>query len=178
MLGFMQEHGPYAMEDGATNFTVNEYSWNKQATVIYFESPAGVGYSICGDPAECAFNDTNAADDNLAAFLALMTTKFPELQGNDLYISGESYAGIYVPLLAERIDWYLGNCTISGTCTYKPNLKGFMVGNGVTDYKYDLFPGTFEMAFWFGFIDMTLYNNLKTYCIPADPEPAQCTGWW
>ena len=63
--------------------------------------------------------------------------KFPELQAKDLYIAGESYAGIYVPRLVERIDWYIGNCTQNKSCQYIPNLKGFMVGNGITDYKYD-----------------------------------------
>ncbi len=49
MLGFLQEHGPYVMEDGATTFTYNDYSWNNEATMIYLESPAGVGFSVCGD---------------------------------------------------------------------------------------------------------------------------------
>jgi carboxypeptidase C (cathepsin A) len=138
MLGFLQEHGPYALEDGATNFTKNDYSWNKEATMIYIEAPAGVGYSLCGDANECkVWNDQNSADDNLSGLLALLTTKFPELQGNDLYISGESYAGIYVPRLVERLDWYINNCTTNKSCAFIPNLKGFMVGNGVTDYKFD-----------------------------------------
>ena len=53
------------VENGATGFTKNEYSWNKNATVIYFDSPAGVGYSICGLESECDFTDDNTADDNL-----------------------------------------------------------------------------------------------------------------
>ena len=133
MLGFLQEHGPYSLADGTTNFTANPYSWNKEANVIYIESPAGVGFSTCGNPAECKWNDFNTADDNLQAFLAIMN-KFPELQSKDLYIAGESYAGIYVPRLVERIDWYIGNCTQNKSCSYIPNLKGFMVGNGVTNY--------------------------------------------
>lgn len=100
MLGWSQEHGPYVIEDGQTTFVENAYSWNKFATIIYFDSPAGVGYSICGDQSECDFDDLNTADDNLNAFIALMTTKFPQLQGNDLYLAGESYAGVYVPRLA------------------------------------------------------------------------------
>ena len=104
--------------------------------MIYIESPAGVGYSICGDKKECQWNDFNSADDNLQAVLGIMA-KFPELQKNELYISGESYAGIYVPRLVKRLDWYIGNCTQKGSCTYVPNLKGWIVGNGVTDYNFD-----------------------------------------
>jgi carboxypeptidase C (cathepsin A) len=71
MLGFAQENGPYIMFDGTYNFTYNDWSWNNNANVIYIEMPAGVGYSICGNPAECNFDDHNSADDNLQAVLYL-----------------------------------------------------------------------------------------------------------
>ena len=95
------------MADGATNFTFNDWSWNNNANVIYIEMPAGVGFSICGDPKECNFDDNNSADDNLQAIVYLFQNKFTALQNNSLYISGESYAGIYVPQLALRIDRYI-----------------------------------------------------------------------
>jgi len=78
MLGFLQEHGPYSLQDGDTTFSKNPYSWNKEAHVIYIESPAGVGFSTCPNPAECKWNDFNSADDNMQAFLNIMI-KFPEL---------------------------------------------------------------------------------------------------
>lgn len=108
MLGWATEHGPYIVPDGTDKFIKNDYSWNIEATMIYIEAPAGVGYSICTDPEseECNFNDNNSADDNMVAFLAIMD-KFPELQKNPLWISGESYAGVYVPQLVKRIDKYL-----------------------------------------------------------------------
>jgi carboxypeptidase C (cathepsin A) len=59
LLGYAMEHGPYVVADGSQNFTENPYAWNKNATVIYIEAPAGVGYSLCGDQSECMFNDTN-----------------------------------------------------------------------------------------------------------------------
>lgn len=53
------------MEDGQNTFHKNDWAWNMRANVIYVESPAGVGFSICGDQKECDFDDDNSADDNL-----------------------------------------------------------------------------------------------------------------
>ena len=103
MLGFSQENGPYANEDGDAGFRKNDYSWNQEATMFWIESPAGVGYSVCGNATECVFDDNNSADDNLATLLALLEL-YPEINKNDLYIAGESYAGIYIPQLVVRLD--------------------------------------------------------------------------
>ena len=46
MLAFLQEHGPYVIDDGETTFKRNDYSWNFEANVFYIESPAGVGFSV------------------------------------------------------------------------------------------------------------------------------------
>lgn len=135
MLGWAQEHGPYVLEDGASEFKKNEFAWNREANVFYLESPAGVGFSVCGDRTECKFNDDNSADDNLIAILEMLE-KFPEINKNDLYISGESYAGIYVPKLAQRLDHYIQHNSQRSNA-YVPNFKGFMIGNGVTNWKYD-----------------------------------------
>lgn len=103
MLGLLQEHGPYAWEDGAPGFTVNKYSWNNEANMFYIESPANVGFSVCPDLKECQWDDENSADDNKVAILNLLQ-KFPEIMNNDVYISGESYGGIYVPKVMVRLD--------------------------------------------------------------------------
>ena len=66
--------------------------------MLYIESPAGVGFST-GTP---SLNDIDVAQDNLAA-LKSFYKKFPEFAKNQLYISGESYGGIYVPHLASLI---------------------------------------------------------------------------
>jgi serine carboxypeptidase-like clade 2 len=82
----------------------------------------------------------------LTAVLAFFE-KFPEFKTNDLYISGESYAGIYVPYLSYYIDQY-NTTNIDNLDVFKPNLKGFAVGNGVTNYTYDCTPAYVEMAYW------------------------------
>ena len=76
----------------------NPYSWNKNASVLYIEHPAGVGFSQCDDsiPNECDFDDLNDSEDNIEMLKAWFV-KFSEYKQHDLYISGESYGGIYVP---------------------------------------------------------------------------------
>lgn len=60
LLGFMQEHGPYVMDDETDFFFKNEYSWNKEANIVYIESPAGVGFSECGET-RCSYTDESSA---------------------------------------------------------------------------------------------------------------------
>ena len=50
---------------------------------------------------------------------------------------------------------------INNTGPYIPKLKGFIVGNPVTDHSVDGKPMQFEMAYWFGLIDDQLYHNVK-----------------
>ena len=100
LLGFATENGPYQMLDNTTTFVENPYSWNKNASVLYIEHPAGVGYSYCNSSiaGDCDFNDRTDSDDNMEAILAWFA-KFTEYKTHDLWISGESYGGIYVPYM-------------------------------------------------------------------------------
>lgn len=84
---------------------------------------------------------------------------FPEINKNDLYIAGESYAGVYIPKLVQRMDTYLKNAKPTD---FKPNLKGFAVGNGITNWKYDADPAFVEQAYWFGLVDDVMYHQMKT----------------
>ena len=100
MAGFLTEHGPYVIPDGQKVPVANPYSWNREANMLYIEQPAGVGYSYCEGDTDCASDDLRSAEDNLQVLLGWYA-KFPEYRVNDLYLSGESYAGIYVPYLMD-----------------------------------------------------------------------------
>jgi carboxypeptidase C (cathepsin A) len=160
MLAFMQENGPYSINDDGETFTESAFSWNREANVLYIEQPAGVGYSICGDKSECSFNDNNVSVDNLAAVLAWFE-KYPEYKNHELYISGESYAGIYVPYLVNQIHHH-NVANVGKPEVYKPNLKGMMVGNGVTNWKYDTNPAYIELANAHSFMNPDDYAQMKT----------------
>lgn len=64
------------------------------------ESPPGVGFSTTSN---YTFSDNLTAALNLAAVRAFFD-RFDAYKNLDFFISGESYAGIYVPTLAYWID--------------------------------------------------------------------------
>lgn len=100
LLGFMQEHGPWVIEDNSTVVVENPNPWIANASLIYLESPAGVGFSPWRTTKDkMIYNDMIQSED---AYTALVEwyKKFPEYANNSLFISGESYGGIYTPYLA------------------------------------------------------------------------------
>eukprot|EP00350_Pseudokeronopsis_sp_OXSARD2_P000711 CAMPEP_0170543952 /NCGR_PEP_ID=MMETSP0211-20121228/2893_1 /TAXON_ID=311385 /ORGANISM="Pseudokeronopsis sp., Strain OXSARD2" /LENGTH=400 /DNA_ID=CAMNT_0010847485 /DNA_START=251 /DNA_END=1453 /DNA_ORIENTATION=+ len=154
MGGWGTEHGPYVIDETYTTFHYNQYSWNQFANVMYLESPGGVGYSTCDSVTDCTFDDDSSADDNLRALVYFFGTLFPEYLGNELYLTGESYAGIYVPYLLDRIHVY----NQDETNPIHFNLKGFMVGNGCTNWNYDTTPAGMQMTYWHGFYSDTIHD--------------------
>jgi serine carboxypeptidase-like clade 2 len=107
------------------NTQKNPYAWNLNANILFLESPPGVGFSINKDP-KYIFSDPQTAQDNLKA-LTEWFKRFPEFSKNKFWIAGESYAGMYIPLLSEQILKHKDEI-IPGQ---KINFQGFMIGNGV-----------------------------------------------
>lgn len=134
LTGLITEHGPFLINPDGKTLRENPYSWNKISNVLYLESPAGVGYSYSENPREdyTIIDDDKTADD-VYNFLQEFFKRYPQFQKNDFYVSGESYAGHYVPTVSHRI--FVGN--EKGDGPVKIQLKGFLVGNGVTDMEQD-----------------------------------------
>jgi len=138
ILGFMQENGPLAVDDGETVIKANPFPWNKEANMLWLESPAGVGFSVANTTQDMSCNDITSARDNFNALLEWYK-KFPDFKVNDLFISGESYAGIYVPYFAHEI--YQNNLIANFTPSlYTIPIAGTMVGNGATNWDYEAWP--------------------------------------
>ena len=105
----------------------NDATWTKRFNVIAVDSPPPVGFSYCteegpsGKGTSCGpWNDTAVFKANSKAVTAIMTKAFPEWLKNELYVTGESYAGVYVPgLVADLLA--------EGT---ELNIRGYAVGDG------------------------------------------------
>ncbi|KAG0611141.1 hypothetical protein M758_7G119100 [Ceratodon purpureus] len=105
--GFIYEHGPFKFEPAADSnslpkLTLNPYSWSKAANVLYVDSPAGVGFSYSKTRGDYITGDLQTALDT-HAFLLKWFEDYPEFQKNPFFITGESYAGIYVPTLSRNV---------------------------------------------------------------------------
>ncbi|KAK7286666.1 hypothetical protein RJT34_21829 [Clitoria ternatea] len=151
-VGAFAEHGPF--QPGDNNVLLkNDYSWNKEANVLYLESPAGVGFSYSTNKSFYAsVTDEITARDNLA-FLQGWFTKFPEYAKNDFFITGESYGGHYVPQLAQLII----------QTKTKINLKGIAIGNPLLEFNTD-FNSRAEYFWSHGLISDSTYEDLTRVC--------------
>lgn len=140
LFGLFTENGPYivtniaATTTTADNNTVvrrRKYSWTEEYNVLYIDNPVGSGFSFTANELGYARNQSDVAN-NLYAALVQFYRLYPELRHNDLYLTGESYAGKYLPALAYVIHRRRSTSKDDDHAIWKI-LKGLAVGNGFCD---------------------------------------------
>ncbi|XP_034672361.1 serine carboxypeptidase-like 45 [Vitis riparia] len=152
-VGAFSENGPF--RPNGEFLLRNEYSWNREANMLYLETPVGVGFSYSSDTPYVTVDDKITARDNLA-FLQLWFLKFPQYKHRDLFITGESYAGHYVPQLAELMIQFNKKEKLF-------NLKGIALGNPVLEFATDL--NSRAEYFWsHGLISDSTYRLFTSAC--------------
>jgi carboxypeptidase C (cathepsin A) len=96
--------------------------------------------------------------------LKLWFQAFPQFKTNKFWISGESYAGIYIPTLADVV---MGDSSI--------NFQGILVGNGITDDNYDnQLIALVPFAYFHALIDPTVYATYQTSCFFPQHDQKKC----
>ncbi|XP_052154328.1 serine carboxypeptidase 1-like [Oryza glaberrima] len=160
--GFVYENGPFNFERGSDpgglpNLELNPYSWSKVSNVVYLDSPAGVGMSYSLNKSDYTTGDLKTAAD-AHTFLLKWFELYPEFQSNPFYMSGESFAGIYIPTLADEVVK-----GIEKDLKPRINFKGYLIGNGATDQDYD-FNSFVPFAHGMGLISTELFEDASTAC--------------
>jgi len=156
--GLLYENGPFHVNEDGSVIYINPYAWNANANVMYLEAPVGVGFSYSGNPQDYNTDDAQTSLDNYNALQDFFTTKFPEWQNKDFFVTGESYGGVYVPTLVKRIQD--GNAGGQGI---KINLQGFATGNGLISDRVNDDSVVF-FAYYHGLLGQSLFNSLKAHC--------------
>ncbi|KAK1409627.1 hypothetical protein QVD17_36155 [Tagetes erecta] len=125
-LALFYENGPFKIEKNSS-LVWNEYGWDQASNLLFVDQPTGTGFSYSSDKRDIRHNEQGVSDD-LYDFLQAFFKEHPEFVKNEFYITGESYAGHYIPAFAARV--HEGNKAKEGIHI---NLKGFAIGNGLTD---------------------------------------------
>ncbi|XP_002517751.2 serine carboxypeptidase-like 40 [Ricinus communis] len=156
--GAMQELGPFRVHSDGKTLYSNQFAWNNVANVLFLESPAGVGFSYSNRTSDYNNSgDRHTAADNYM-FLLRWLERFPEYKDRDFYISGESYAGHYVPQLAHNILYHnrkAGKNII--------NLKGIAIGNAVINDETDSI-GMYDYFATHALTSPENVQNIKQHC--------------
>ncbi|KAK7316632.1 hypothetical protein RJT34_00247 [Clitoria ternatea] len=155
--GAFQELGPFRVNsDGKTLFG-NKYAWNEVANVLFLESPAGVGFSYSNTTSDYDNSGDKSTAKDAYTFLINWLERFPEYKNRDFYITGESYAGHYVPQLAYTI-------LVNHKLNYKSiTLKGIAIGNALID-DVTASKGIVDFLWTHALISDQTHELIEKYC--------------
>ncbi|KAF8042582.1 hypothetical protein BT93_A1041 [Corymbia citriodora subsp. variegata] len=132
LSAFFYESGPVEFTYDGYNGSLpslhlNPYTWTQGLNIIYVDAPIGTGFSYSTTAENYPIDDYRSSEE-IYQFLRKWLIKHPQFLKNILYVGGDSYSGIPLPMVVKKI--YDGNG--DGVVPYM-NLKGYVLGNPKTD---------------------------------------------
>ncbi|KAI4655136.1 uncharacterized protein J4E79_008201 [Alternaria viburni] len=118
--GFLQENGPISWQYGSGPAAVyNPWNWANLTNMVWVEQPVGTGFTQ-GNATATSQEET--AEEFLGFFKNFVDTF--GLQNRKVYITGESYAGRYVPYIADAMLSKNDSCyyDVKGIMFYDPSV--------------------------------------------------------
>ncbi|KAE9975882.1 hypothetical protein EG328_002927 [Venturia inaequalis] len=128
--GFFQENGRFLWTEGTPAPYINQNSWVNLTNMLWVEQPVGTGYTVGTATAK---SEEEIAND-FVGFLENFENTFG-IKDFKIYVTGESYAGRYVPYISAAI--------LNKKNTALFNLKGALVYDpciGQFDYVQEQVP--------------------------------------
>ncbi|XP_030478995.2 serine carboxypeptidase-like 32 [Cannabis sativa] len=156
--GATQEIGPFIVDTNGHSLKFNPASWNKEANMLFLESPIGVGFSYSNTTTDYENLGDEFTANDAYTFLHEWFLKFPSYKNHSFYIAGESYAGKYVPELAELI-----HDKNNKDPSLHINLKGILLGNPETSDAED-WKGLVDYAWSHAVISDETHKIIKEKC--------------
>jgi cathepsin A (carboxypeptidase C) len=105
MIGMPMLHGPRLLNLGTNTTKFNPNAWTEAFNVIYLDQPAGTGFSYVDDSENADAYPKRSEESALDFIVALelFRVAFQDLEHASLHVTGESYAGQYVPVYGAAI---------------------------------------------------------------------------
>ncbi|RKF81823.1 Carboxypeptidase S1 [Golovinomyces cichoracearum] len=126
MIGLFQENGPCHFEDGSNEPSLNPYSWNEFANMLYIDQPIAVGFSHGRDNVSSTVSAAPLVWKLIQAFYA----QFPQYENRALGIFTESYGGHYGPQFATYFQSQNEAVSSGKTTGQNIDLKVLAINNG------------------------------------------------
>ncbi|OSD08204.1 alpha/beta-hydrolase [Trametes coccinea BRFM310] len=118
MLGLTSENGPIHINSDFSA-SQNNFSWDRLVDYFWVDQPVGVGFSTADSAGYVHDEDEMGRD--FMNFLSNLVKVFPSLKTRPLYLTGESYAGTYIPYIMK---------TYFGLADPPVNIVKFAIGDG------------------------------------------------
>ncbi|CAH8316625.1 unnamed protein product [Eruca vesicaria subsp. sativa] len=183
LTGLLFENGPVTFN--VSDFLLNggsipallptTYSWTKVANIIFLDQPVGTGFSYATTQLLDTPSDSGEAK-HIHQFIRKWLSKHREFISNPFYVTGDSYSGKIIPATVQEIS--NGN-----DLGFKPqiNLKGYVLGNPVTDTEFDA-NQRIPFAHGMAVISDELFQSLKRSCRGSyetiDPHNTECLKYY
>ncbi|KAJ3695274.1 hypothetical protein LUZ60_000651 [Juncus effusus] len=128
MLGNLFELGPWLLSPNSTSPVLyqNPFSWNRHFGLLFIDNPLGSGFSFTSNFSEIPRDQSTIASHLYSALQYFISSN--NFQSRPFYITGESYAGKYVPSLG----YYILSQNEHVPSDMIINLKGVAIGDGLT----------------------------------------------
>jgi len=95
---FFQENGRFTWQPGTYAPVRNQYAWSNLSNILFIEQPVGTGFST----GEVTATTEEEIAQDVVKFLKNFEITFG-ISNYSIYVSGESYAGRYVPYISAAI---------------------------------------------------------------------------
>ncbi|KAF8034225.1 hypothetical protein BT93_C0494 [Corymbia citriodora subsp. variegata] len=178
LSGLLFEIGPFTFDyDNSTRLRptlrLNPYSWTKVANIIFLDQPVGAGFSYANSWESYNINDIVSAAETYE-FLRKWLILHTEFLSNPLYIAGDSYSGIIVPMVTLQVA--KGN---EAGLEPRMNLEGYVLGNPLTNGNID-YNSRVSFAHLKALISQELYESANIDCngdyINVDESNVDCVN--
>ena len=118
--GLLQENGPFLWQPGTYDPIPNPYSWTNLTNMIWVDQPIGTGLSPAAPGAPAGIKNEGDVAKQFMGFWKNFINTF-DMKGRKVYLTGESYAGQYIPYIAEAM--------LEANDTEHFNVKGIQIND-------------------------------------------------
>jgi vitellogenic carboxypeptidase-like protein len=148
-FALFSENGPFSLASPTGPTVPRNTTWNKLCAQIFIDNPVGAGFSYTGTGKGYRTNQPEVAADLLSGMLQFYTV-FTETQDWDFYITGESYAGHYIPGFGFAVHNYntrqVLHPAVPKSVGFRPiPLVGLAIGDGWVgpEWQVPMYPDFF-----------------------------------